>query len=211
MSKHRVSPVFGIFVAGLFALAACAPAAAPSPTAAPAKPAATTAPAAQPTAAPAAKPAEAKPAEAKPAAPAAQPAASPAAKAEAKPAEKAAAKPASGDPYRIGVTFPLTGPQAAWGTLLVPSIEIGVQDVNNAGGANGRPLSLVVEDSKGDPQAAVAAMRKVVQVDRVPVVQTIFTNVVTAQMALADQLKVPIISTIESPGLTDKSPYNFSN
>ena len=131
--------------------------------------------------------------------------------APAKPAGQAAAAPASGEPYKIGVTFPLTGPQAAWGTLLVPAVEMGVQDVNDAGGVSGRPLSLVVEDSKGDPQAAVAAMRKVVQVDRVPVVQTIFTNVVTAQMTLADQLKVPIISTIEAPGLTDRSPYNFAN
>jgi ABC-type branched-subunit amino acid transport system substrate-binding protein len=34
---------------------------------------------------------------------------------------------------------------------LVPAIEIAVQHVNEAGGVNGRPLALVVEDSKGNP------------------------------------------------------------
>ncbi|MDQ3904564.1 MAG: ABC transporter substrate-binding protein [Actinomycetota bacterium] len=109
------------------------------------------------------------------------------------------------------MTFPLTGPQAAWGTLIVPVMEISVKDLNDAGGVNGRPLDLVVEDSKGDPQAAVAAMQKLVQVNKVPVVLTIFTNVVTAQAPAAEQLKVPIISTIESPGLTDQSQWNFAN
>jgi len=43
---------------------------------------------------------------------------------------------------------------------------------------------LVIEDSKGTPEAGVAAMRRVVDVDKVPVVLTGFTNVITAQMPL---------------------------
>lgn len=179
--------------------AACAAPAAPAPTAAPA------AKSAAPTAAPAKPAATTPPARAT----AAVPVATAAAAITAAPAQ--AAKPASGDPYKLGVTFPLSGPQAAWGTIIVPIMEIAVQDINAAGGVNGRPLSLVVEDSKGDPQAAVSAMRKVVQVDRVPVVLTIFTNVVTAQIPLAEQLKTPIISTVESPGLAGKSEWNFVN
>ena len=87
----------------------------------------------------------------------------------------------------------------------MPAIEIAVQHANAAGGVNGRPLSLVVEDSKGNPEAAVSAMRKVVQVDGVQAILTIFTNVVSAQMPLAQQLKVPLISPVEAPGLTAKS------
>jgi branched-chain amino acid transport system substrate-binding protein len=115
------------------------------------------------------------------------------------------AQQASGEPYKIGVTYPLSGPQGAWGQLIVPAIEIAVQHANAAGGVNGRPLSLVVEDSKGNPEAAVSAMRKVVQVDGVQAILTIFTNVVSAQMPLAQQLKVPLISPVEAPGLTAKS------
>ena len=34
------------------------------------------------------------------------------------------AQQASGEPYKIGVTYPLSGPQGAWGQLIVPAIEI---------------------------------------------------------------------------------------
>ena len=117
----------------------------------------------------------------------------------------ALAQQASGTPYKIGVTYPLTGPAGSWGQLLVPAIEIGVQHVNEAGGINGRPLSLVVEDSKGSPEGAVSSMRKVVQVDGVQVIMTIFTNVVSAQIPLAQQFKVPLLSPVEAPGLVARS------
>jgi branched-chain amino acid transport system substrate-binding protein len=126
-------------------------------------------------------------------------------------AKDAAGKPASGDPYKIGVTWALTGPLAAFGTQILPGIEIAVEDINRSGGVGGRPLSLVIEDSKGTPEGGVAAMRKVVDVDKVPIVITIWTNVVTAQMPLADQLKIPTISTVESPGLVAKSEYSYAH
>src|SRR5688572_20641133 len=77
---------------------------------------------------------------------------------------------ASGTPHTLGVTYPLSGPFGAWGQLLVPAIEIAVDHVNQGGGVNGRPLRIVVEDTKGNPEGAVSAMRKVVQVDQVPAI-----------------------------------------
>src|SRR3990170_6553563 len=71
----------------------------------------------------------------------------------------AAGQAASGEPYKIGVTYPLSGPQGAWGQLLVPAMEIAVQHVNQSGGVKGRPLALVIEDTKGNPEGAVSAMR----------------------------------------------------
>jgi branched-chain amino acid transport system substrate-binding protein len=119
----------------------------------------------------------------------------------------ASAQGAAGAPYKIGVTYPLSGPQGAWGQLIVPAIEIAAQHTNEAGGINGRPLSLVVEDSKGNPEGAVSAMRKVVQVDGVQAILTIFTNVVSAQMPLAQQFKVPLLSPVEAPGLVARSNH----
>lgn len=118
---------------------------------------------------------------------------------------------AKGKPYKIGVTYPLSGPEGAWGQLLIPVMEIAVHNVNEAGGVNGRPLKLVIEDSKGNPEGAVTAMRKVVQVDNAAVIMTIFTNVVSAQMPLANQLKVPIISPVEAPGLVKNSIWAFAH
>lgn len=118
---------------------------------------------------------------------------------------------ASGTPYTLGVTYPLSGPFGAWGQLLVPAIEIAADHVNQAGGVNGHPLKLVVEDSKGNPEGAISAMRKVVQVDQVPAILTIFTNVVSAQIPLTMQFKVPIISPVEAPGLVARSSWAFAH
>src|SRR4051794_3652108 len=100
------------------------------------------------------------------------------------PLRDAFAQQANAAPYKIGVTYPLSGPSGSWGQLLVPAIEIGVQHLNEGGGVNGHPLALVVEDSKGSPEGAVSSMRKVVQVDGVQVIMTIFSNVVSAQIPL---------------------------
>src|SRR3990170_1884232 len=50
----------------------------------------------------------------------------------------AAGQTPAGEPYKIGVTYPLSGPQGAWGQLLVPAMEIAVQHVNQSGGVEAR-------------------------------------------------------------------------
>src|SRR5258707_1240580 len=107
-------------------------------------------------------------------------------------------------PYKIGVTFPLTGPLASSATLYLAGAEVAVNEINNAGGINGHPLQLVVEDTQGTPQGGITAMRKVVQVDGVQAVQTIYTNIVTAQIPLAEQAKVPFLCTVETSVLANK-------
>jgi branched-chain amino acid transport system substrate-binding protein len=113
--------------------------------------------------------------------------------------------------YKIGVSFPLTGPLASSSLLYLPGIEVAVQEINNAGGVNGHPLQLLVEDSQGSPQGGIAAMRKLVQVDGVQAMISIYTNVVTAQIPLAEQVKVPFLCTVETAALRGKSPYAFQH
>lgn len=114
-------------------------------------------------------------------------------------------------PYKLGVTFPLTGPFANNAAEYLTAINIARDDINNQGGIKGHPLSLIVEDTQASPQGGVAAFRKVTEVDGVQVVISVYTNVVTAQIPLADQLKIPNISTIESPGVATKGQYSFSH
>jgi branched-chain amino acid transport system substrate-binding protein len=115
------------------------------------------------------------------------------------------------EPYKIGVTFPLTGPLANSASLYLPAAQIAVDQINKAGGINGHPLQLAVEDSQGAPEAGIAAMRKLVQVDGVQAILTIFTNVVSAQIPLAEQVKVPFLCTVETDALRNKSPWAFQH
>jgi branched-chain amino acid transport system substrate-binding protein len=114
-------------------------------------------------------------------------------------------------PYKIGATFPLTGPFAPISSEFLKGASIAVDDVNAAGGVNGRQLLLVAEDSQASPQAGIAAMRKLAQVDGVQAILSAFTNVVVAQIPLADEIKVPAMGGIETPGLFTKSEYMFSH
>jgi len=114
-------------------------------------------------------------------------------------------------PYKIGATWPLTGPLATFTAEVLTGGQVAIDDVNRRGGVNGHQLQLVVEDSAGTPQGGITAMRKLAQVDGVQALISILTNVVTAQIPLADQFKVPTLSIIETPGLLDKSLYSFAH
>jgi branched-chain amino acid transport system substrate-binding protein len=114
-------------------------------------------------------------------------------------------------PYKIGVTFPLTGPLASSAILYIQGAEVAVAHINRAGGVNGHPLQIVAEDTQGTPQGGVSAMRKLAQVDGVQAFLTIYTNVVTAQIPLAEQLKVPFLAPAQAPNLMNKSAYSFAH
>jgi len=115
------------------------------------------------------------------------------------------------EPYKIGMTYPLTGSLAQLGHDQIAAAQLAVGEINRTGGVKGHPLALVLEDTQGTPQGGIAAMRKLVQVDGVQAILTVFTNVVTAQMPLADQLKVPTLSTVQTPGLVSKNAFSFAN
>ncbi len=52
----------------------------------------------------------------------------------------------AGEPIRIGVMGPVTGAWASEGQSLVNAVTILAEEVNAAGGINGRPLSIEVGD-----------------------------------------------------------------
>lgn len=74
------------------------------------------------------------------------------------------------DPVRIGVIADLTGPFTLYGTSLVRSVELAVAEINAAGGIDGRPIELFVEDIQTDVAVTVDRARKLVERDAVDVV-----------------------------------------
>ena len=123
----------------------------------------------------------------------------------------AARAQATGTPYKIGLTFPLTGVFADTASENIRASEIAVQEINNAGGIKGHPLMLVTEDTQATPAGGIAAMRKLAQVDGVQCILTIYTNVVTAQIPLADELKIPVLALMEVPGVMNRGQYTFAH
>ena len=73
-------------------------------------------------------------------------------------------------PYRIGVMESLTGPGETYGVMANQVKQMALDEINAAGGVNGRPLEFVVEDSQCSAQGAIAAYRKLTDVDGVKII-----------------------------------------
>ncbi len=73
-------------------------------------------------------------------------------------------------PYRVGVMESLTGPGESYGVVANQSKQMALDEINAAGGIDGRPLEFVVEDSMCSAQGAVSAYRKLTTVDNVKII-----------------------------------------
>lgn len=69
----------------------------------------------------------------------------------------------SGDTIRIGVSVALTGTAAEVGTNSLNSFNIAMDEINEAGGINGKPVELVVQDSQNDATQAVEIAKKFIE------------------------------------------------
>ncbi len=79
--------------------------------------------------------------------------------------------PGSADtPFRIGVMESVTGPGETYGTVAVQAKQMAADEINAAGGIEGRRLELVVEDSKCNAQDAITAYRKLTDVDGMKII-----------------------------------------
>jgi branched-chain amino acid transport system substrate-binding protein len=67
----------------------------------------------------------------------------------------------------IGTHQDLSGPIKGWGVPVANGMKMAVEEINAAGGVNGRKLRLIVEDSAYDPKKAVLATQKLIEKDKV--------------------------------------------
>lgn len=73
----------------------------------------------------------------------------------------------SNEPIKIGVILPLTGDAAAYGDPVQNGIKLAAEQINQAGGIDGRQVVMIYEDDKCDGQGGASAGQKLVNVDRV--------------------------------------------
>jgi len=95
-------------------------------------------------------------------------------------APRAWAQPA---PIRLGTLTPLTGAGGSYGPSMRKAMEWVAQEVNAAGGVLGHPIQLVSEDDQTNPEAAVRAARKLIDVDKVAAIMGTWASAVTTAVA----------------------------
>ena len=62
----------------------------------------------------------------------------------------------------MGVSGPLTGPNAQYGAQWKQGFDLALDEINGDGGIKGRPLAYIFEDSQSDPRQSVAVAQKFV-------------------------------------------------
>ena len=119
--------------------------------------------------------------------------------------------PSEDDAYRIGVMESLTGPGESYGTVANQAKQMAADEINDAGGIDGRPLELVVEDSQCSAQGAVAAYRKLTGVDGVRIILGASCSGATLGAApLAEADGVVLFSGLSSnPDIAKAGDYIF--
>jgi len=90
---------------------------------------------------------------------------------------------AEAEAIKFGVLTPLTGAGGADGPRMLKAIEAVIAEVNKAGGVLGRKIETVVEDDQTNPEAAVRAARKLIEVNKVPVIMGTWASAVTSAVA----------------------------
>lgn len=124
----------------------------------------------------------------------------------------------SSAPIKIGFQKHATGIGSAYGRWYDATTQAAVKRINDAGGINGRPVEVVIEDDGTDPKRGAEVLEKFANQHKVDVAfGTLFSHVVIGSAPRAAELKLPYFVVSEGhhvasgmlnrytiqPGITD--------
>ncbi len=110
---------------------------------------------------------------------------------------------------KIGAVIGLTGPAASQGAYGAEAAQLAEEDINAAGGINGRPVRIIVEDSETSPAKGVTAFQKLASENVVAVVSTL-SSVSVPLSYEAEKARIPLImAVVTAKNATRGNSYAF--
>ncbi len=107
------------------------------------------------------------------------------------------------EPIRIGAILSITGPASFIGEPEKNTILLLAEEINKKGGINGRPLEVIIEDSKSEETQAVLSARKLIEKDKVvAIIGPSTTGESMAVIPIVTQAKIPMISLAAGTDIT---------
>jgi branched-chain amino acid transport system substrate-binding protein len=98
-------------------------------------------------------------------------------------------------PIKIGSFLAVTGPASFLGDPEAKTLRLYVDQINKAGGVNGRKLEVVIYDSAGDAKQAATFARRLIEEDKVDIIVGGSTTGETmAVVPLVEEAQIPFIS-----------------
>ena len=97
--------------------------------------------------------------------------------------------------YKVGALLSVTGPAAWLGTPERNTVRMIEEEINEAGGINGHPLEVIVEDTVGDATKTVTAAKKLISQDEVlAIVGPSRSGTTMAVIPIVEEAEIPLIS-----------------
>ncbi len=97
---------------------------------------------------------------------------------------------------KIGFTYIMSGPFSAYGQFARQGAEMAIEEINAAGGINGRQVEGFFEDSTGKADVALRAIRKHVYQNKVDILVGLDSSGVAKTVVPSiEQMKTPLIIT----------------
>lgn len=94
----------------------------------------------------------------------------------------------------VGAVFPMTGAIATYGQESVNGINLALKTLNEKG-IKGKKIKLVVQDNKGEPMESAAAVRKLIEIDKVnAILGSVASSNTLAGAPIAQQAGVPLMT-----------------
>ena len=118
---------------------------------------------------------------------------------------------AESNSVKIGGIFPLSGQVAVYGVECKNGVDLAIEEINAAGGINGKPVVLVSEDDEGNPDKTVNAFKKLSTKDGVKVVIGSLTSGCTQAITTLSQASkvIQIAPAATAPAITDAGDFIF--
>lgn len=97
--------------------------------------------------------------------------------------------------YKVGALLSVTGPAAWLGTPERNTVRMIEEEINEAGGINGHPLEVIIEDTVGDATRTVTAAKKLISKDEVlAIVGPSRSGTTMAVIPIVEEAEIPLIS-----------------
>ena len=116
------------------------------------------------------------------------------------------------EPIRIGAVLPFSGGVELYGQQAKLGLDLAAREINAAGGILGRSIEVIYADDKTRPASAEAAMRALIESDRVlAVVGPVTSANLNAIAPVAERLKTPLLyATNFEGGKCSRYFFSFS-
>lgn len=118
---------------------------------------------------------------------------------------------ASSAVVKVGVISPTTGPLASIGNAVVEGIKLATKVINEQGGVDGASIKLVIYDDRNMPDEAVAAAKRLISDDKVPlIIGSVGSTSTAAVQQITMKEKIPLITPVSmAPKLTELGDKYF--